>query len=246
MMRVPLVPAVVLVAAAAAGAQSDPVTDVEAKLLAYKTGEARAMLADASAEAAARDARLALALGLVLTQEKKLDDAVAQLKKATQLAPADPAAHLALGEALLAKKSGDATAAFTQAAKTAEVATATQAGDARAWLALGVARQRLKKYDEAVAALQKAVELAPGDAVPRYQLGVTRAFQGRWTEAVDALSQAVERNSGLAYAYYYRGLSYDKLKRKDQLVNDMNRFLAIAPGAPDAEKAKAILAAATR
>jgi len=52
--------------------------------------------------------------------------------------------------------------------------------------------------------------------------------------------------SGLAYAYYYRGLAAEKLGRKDLLINDLDRFLALAPNAPEAAQARALLNAARR
>ena len=79
-----------------------------------------------------------------------------------------------------------------------------------------------------------------------YQIGVTRAFQQRWPDAVAELTRAIEADSGIAYAYYYRGLAQDKLGRKDQLVLDMERFLALAAAAPEAPQAQAIVKAAQR
>ncbi|MGH9363252.1 MAG: tetratricopeptide repeat protein, partial [Thermoanaerobaculia bacterium] len=64
--------------------------------------------------------------------------------------------------------------------------------------------------------------------------------------AVEQLDRAIAMDSGLAYAYYYRGLAAEKLGRKDLLINDLERFLALAPNAPEAERAKAILRAAKR
>jgi regulator of sirC expression with transglutaminase-like and TPR domain len=47
-------------------------------------------------------------------------------------------------------------------------------------------------------------------------------------------------------AYYYRGLAYDKLGRKDLMVLDLDRFVKLAPGAPESERARAVLAGASR
>src|SRR6185295_7415468 len=96
---------------------------------------------------AATSSSVSLALGQVLTQEKSYGDAEAQLKKAAQLAPSDPAPYVALGEAYLyEKRQGDADAAFQQAAQAAQAAS----GPSAAYY-LGVAQQRLKQYDQAIA-----------------------------------------------------------------------------------------------
>ena len=112
-------------------------------------------------------------------------------------------------------------------------------GGSEASYYLGVAQQQLKQDDEAITTLQGA--RAPQPALIPYQIGVTRYFQGGWGAAVEQLNNAANMDSGLAYAYYYRALAQDKKGRKDLLVNDMGRFLALAPNAPEAAQAKAIL-----
>jgi tetratricopeptide (TPR) repeat protein len=211
----------------------------ERKLVEYKTGEARAAL-DAVADQADRNAAVAAALGRVLDQEKKYGDATARLRKATELAPADPAPYVYLGEAYLHSRSGDADGAFRKAAELA------QGGGRDADYYLGVAQQRLRQFDQAVETLQRARANDPGNALIPYQIGVTRVFQEKWSDGIDQLNKTIEMDSGVAYAYYYRGLAAEKLGRKDLLVNDMERFLALAPNAPEAERAKAVLRAAQR
>jgi tetratricopeptide (TPR) repeat protein len=97
-----------------------------------------------------------------------------------------------------------------------------------------------------MAALGKARELDGGSAETLYQMGSTRAFQQAWADAVALLSQAVEKDSGKALAYYYRGLAQEKLGRKDLMILDLDRFVKLAPTAPEAERARALLAAASR
>ena len=62
--------------------------------------------------------------------------------------------------------------------------------------------------------------------------------------AFDSLSQAIDLYSGYAYAYYYRALAADKIGKKDITVNDLDRFLRLAPNAPEAPKAERILKSA--
>lgn len=219
---------------------------VDAKLAAYQTDAARALVAPL-ADKVAVDPAVAQALGRVLDQEQRFDDAIATLKKAAALAPSDPWSYVWLGETYLhAKKGADADAAFKRAAALAQDTLKTTASDPTALLALGVAQQRLKQYDASAATLTKLLAASPDDATARYQLGLTRAFQARWSDAVSELTRAITVDSGIAYAYYYRGLAADRLGKKDVLVNDMERFVALAPKAPEAAKALAILQAAKR
>jgi tetratricopeptide (TPR) repeat protein len=209
------------------------------KLWHYQTDAARDSLAKLMDQADSNPF-VATAYGRVLEQQKSYDDAEARLRKAAALAPADPAPLVYLGEVLLRqRRDADASAVFRQAADAARAK-----GGAGAAYYLGVAQQRLKQYDDAVATLGGAQ--APQPALIPYQIGVTRAFQESWAAAAEQLNEAINMDSGLAMAYYYRGLVQDKLGHKDLLVNDMSRFLALAPNAPEAATAQAVLRAVKR
>lgn len=240
----------ILTAAAVATAQPAPeaakaVATANEKLLAWQTKEAREALEPVKG-AAATDVAVAVALAQVMVQEKKYADAVKQLEEAAKLAPTDAAVQVALGDAyLLVKRSGDATVAFQRAVTVAS--EAAHGGDARARFQLAQAQQRLKQFDKAAAGFSQLVEASGGnDATALFELGVTRTFQNRWQDAFETLTKALEKNAGIAYAYYYRGLAAEKLGRKDVLINDMGRFLYLAPNAPEASRAQAILNAAKR
>ncbi len=222
---------------APAQAQQAPPAGIDSvgeKLWRYQTGEARNSLGRFM-DQADKNGYVALANGRVLDQEKKYGEAEGQIRKATEMVPNDPAPFAYLGDLYRHQgKNGDADNAFRKAA---DVARAK--GGSEAAYYLGVAQQQLKQYDEAIATLKGAS--APQPALIPYQIGVTHYFQGNWDAAVEQLSNAINMDSGLAYAYYYRALAQDKKDRKDQLVNDMGRFLALAPSAPEAAQARAIL-----
>ncbi|HEV7509944.1 MAG TPA: hypothetical protein VGS07_34045 [Thermoanaerobaculia bacterium] len=222
-------------------AKADPlpppgIDAVGEKLWHYQTDAARDSLSKLMDQADSNPF-VATAYGRVLEQQKSYGDAEARLRKAAALAPADPAPLVYLGEVLLRqRRDADASGAFRQAADAARAK-----GGADAAYYLGIAQQRLKQYDDAVATFTGA--RAPQPALIPYQIGVTRAFQENWSAAAEQLTQAINMDSGLAMAYYYRALAQDKLGHKDLLVNDMNRFLALAPKAPEADRAQAVLRA---
>lgn len=216
------------------------------KLFEYQTKDARAALEPVVGKADA-DGAVAVTLGRVLEQEKKYDEAVKVLGKAAELRPADPAPQIFLGETYVhAKRYGDAETAFGKATQLAQAAVEQDATDAAAWYYLGVAQLRLRQYDKAFDSLTKAKNAGFDSTLVLFQQGATRVFQSKWHEAVELLTRALEGNSGIAYAYYYRGLAQDKLGKKDQLVLDMDRFLKLAPQAPEADKAQAVVKAAKR
>ena len=214
---------------------------IDARLLAWDTAGASELLATLP-DQGTLEARIAA--GRVLLQEQKLDESTAQLAAAVAAAPGDPSPAIYLGEAYrLAKRPDDALQAFKTAAQRASDRLAAAPENVAALLALGVAQQNLRQLPEAIANLEKARQLAPGNAQAAYQLGVTHALARNFAPAVEQLTAAIERNSEIAYAYYFRALAADKVDRKDLLINDLERFLALAPGAPEAPRARSLLAA---
>jgi tetratricopeptide (TPR) repeat protein len=215
--------------------------EVEARLLAWDTAGAREAFDRLSGRggAAAR-----VAAGRLLAQEGKLDEAVAALSAVVEAAPADPAPAIHLGSALtVAKRAEEAGQAFAMAAERAATGLQSAPEDVDLLVALGVARRHLGELPKAIGALERARELAPNKVEPTYELGVCHAISRNWGQAVDLLTQALEKNPRIAYAYYFRGLAADKVDRKDLLINDLNRFLDLAPDSPDAPRVRSILSA---
>ena len=216
------------------------------KLDAFQAKEARATL-EPLVPQAATNVDVAIALGRLLEQEKKYDESAAILRKAAGAAPADGRVPLWLGETLLrAKKLADADTSFRISAELAAAAVAAKPDDAGALLVQGSALSRLRRFDEAMDALGKARDLDGGSPETLYQMGATRAFQQKWADAVTLLTQTLEKDTGMALAYYYRALAQEKLGRKDLMVIDLDRFVKVAPAAPEADRARALLAAASR
>jgi tetratricopeptide (TPR) repeat protein len=239
--------AVTLIAAHARAQEASPeVQQAHRRLVEYQTKEARAALQPVAARADT-DGAVAVTLGRIQEQEKKYNEAAKTLAKAADLLPGDPAPQVYLGETYVhAKRYAEAEKAFGMAAQLAQVAVEKDEHNAAAWYYLGLAQLRMKQYDKAFSSLAKAKNAGFESALVLFQQGATRVWQGNWQEAVDLLTRAINENSGLAYAYYYRGLAQDKLGKKDQLVLDMDRFLKVAPQAPEADKAQAVLKAAKR
>ncbi len=215
------------------------VQDVDRRLLAYDTDAARALLAG---EALDSNVYLQIADGRVLEQEGNTSKAIGRLTAAADAADGDPAPLVYLGEAhLRSRNTGQANDAFARAAQRAEAILDRAPDDAEALYFLGVAQQGLGRYDQAITTLEKARGASPRDARVVYQIGATQAFKKDWNAAIDTLTQAIDMNSGIAYAYYYRGLAANEIGRKDLLVNDLDRFLAMAPHAPEAAQASRLL-----
>jgi tetratricopeptide (TPR) repeat protein len=222
-------------------AQKDAaVLAAEPEIQAYAVGAARAALGRVSDPASAP---ALVAEGRVLTLEKKYSDAVSRFDRAAAAAPDDPAPLVYKGEALLyARQDATAQQALAAAKSRAQARIERNPSDAEGLYYLGVAQRHLGEHDAAYGALQRARSLAPGDDRIVYEMGATRYVQQSWQPAIDLLTEALGMNRRIAYAYYLRGMAASQANRKDLTVNDLGRFLELAPNAPEAERARKILA----
>jgi tetratricopeptide (TPR) repeat protein len=213
--------------------------EADRHLIAYDTVAAREVLESA----ATNDAWTATARGRLLEQTGDYEGATTELRRAADLDLRNPAPTLFLGDTYAyANKRSNADDAWAQAETRARGLLAAAPEDPEALYYLGVAQQRQKRFADAAVTLEKARSIRPDDSAILYQLGATRFYQEQFQTAFDLLSAALEKNSGIAYAYYYRGLAASKIDRKDVLFNDLDRFVKMAPKAPEAATANQILA----
>jgi len=211
---------------------------VDRQLLSYSPEKARELLEPVMGD---KDPRVDATLGQILILEKDYKGAAEKLNAASRKSD-DPSIMVALGDAqAYAKDKGKANSSYREAVQEAEKLLGKDPTDTDARLALGVAQQRLKQYDEAVANLTRAASEDPGNSRIPFELGMTKMLQGDNQAGFDHLSRAIELYSGYAYAYYYRALAANKIDRKDVAVNDLDRFLRLAPEAPEAPKATRLL-----
>ncbi len=227
-------------------AVAEAVTEAARRLDAFQVKEARKAL-EPVAEQGKGDASYLLTMSRLLELEKKPDEALAAAQKAAEMVPSSADTQNALGEMYLrANKTKEAEEVFKRAEEAAKAAIEADAKNTEAILGLAIAQQRTKNFEEAKKNLDKFLEGNPGDIRGLYRQGLNASFQQKWKEAVDWFTKAIEKDASYAYAYYYRGLAQEKAGKKDQLVLDMDRFVKLAPDAPEASRAKSIIAAAKR
>ena len=154
----------------------------------------------------------------------------------------DPAAEFYKGEVLKwLDQSDQARTAWRAAEIRAAAIVAANPDDARAQYYLGAASNRLKKADTARKALKKAVEGGFDPAMSHFQIAVSYVIQENWQQALESFNQVEKADPRFAHLYFYRGLTWDKLGRKDKLLNDLDQFVKLAPNAPEAKTARAVL-----
>ncbi|MDJ0534502.1 MAG: tetratricopeptide repeat protein [Xenococcaceae cyanobacterium MO_207.B15] len=83
---------------------------------------------------------------------------------------------------------------------------------AAAWVNYGNQLWRYERYEEAVNAFEKAIELEPNFDRAYYAMGAALYSQKNYEQAVSALKQAIEINPSPYYYWRYLGLSYGFLE----------------------------------
>lgn len=105
----------------------------------------------------------------------------------------------------------------------------------RAWQLVGESAAALAASDlpRALDAANGAVAEAPGLFFAQYELGLVKARMEDWAGAAAAFGQAAELDPQFAYAHYYAGLSNSRIKRADRTAEYFERFVKLAPSAPE-------------
>jgi tetratricopeptide (TPR) repeat protein len=135
------------------------------------------------------------------------------------------------------KKSGPATAAYT--------ALVEATPDTDAWHWVGASARALAAGDigAATEAATRAVQLDPGNKFGHYQRGMALSHQKVYQPAADEFVSLLEIDGGFAYGHYYAALSYYQLRSLVAATNHFERFLELAPDAPERVQVEGILAA---
>jgi hypothetical protein len=182
------------------------------------------------------------ALGYLRAAQGKWDDATTLLRGAAADKPTDPAPQYYLGETMSwRQKPADADTAWKAARTRAAAQVAARASDARAQYYLGAAHARLRQFGQARTALEQARTLGFDPVLVDYQTGLSCVLEEKWQLAVESFDKVLAKDVKFAHAYFYRGLAFGKLDRKDRMLADMDLFVTYAPNAPEAAIARLYL-----
>lgn len=179
-------------------------------------------------------------------------NSVAVCQKLVKLRPADPGAHVKLGDAYaemeLTKEAmasyqealaldpnsfdahlGMGKAYFDQGSYDEAIVAYRKAlkirpRSADAHLSLGLALSNAGKYDEAMQAFQRAKELDPAVVETQVMTGKAYLEAGLYAQAIESLKDAVEVDQGHAQAYFNLGRAYLRVGDKE-LALEQQRVL---------------------
>ena len=124
-------------------------------------------------------------------------EAEALCRRAIAIAPGYGQAHSLLAWALLRRTiwSGDLRTVMPEITAEAQTALALDDRDPWAHLVQGLLLNRLRRFDDAVRALRRALELNPNFALAHALLALVLAFQGAYHEAIDCVATRVAAQS---------------------------------------------------
>ena len=91
----------------------------------------------------------------------------------------------------------------------------------------GVAKAQLKQYSEAIADLDKAIELDPNLAPAYMNLGTVKDKIKKYSEAVVDYNKAIERDPNYALAYMNRGIAKAELKEYSEAIADLDKAIEL-------------------
>ena len=163
-------------------------------------------------------------LGASLLQQGKLEEAIAEFRKAVELDPKYTAAHLHLGYAY--DRKGQVDEAIAQYRRVIEL----EPGSVIAHTNLGVLYDRKGLYDEAIGEFEHALRIDPANATARTNLENAKRSKGIVHEREERFAQAkkgVEADPKNPRAAYNLGRLYASYDKKDQALQWLAKALKL-------------------
>jgi tetratricopeptide (TPR) repeat protein len=184
--------------------------------------------------------------GIELFNSWKFPEAEKVLREAVKANPQDLTAEYYLGlSALLQDKHNEALDIFLKLKnardKMAPKARPAVPDDFQIQIALARTRLELKQDDEAWKNLEAAEKDQPDAADVYVYRGAYYLQKQKNQQAIKELEKAIALDSHNAYAYYYAGHAYLRTGNPSKAVEEFKTFLQLAPLAPEAVKAKALV-----
>jgi serine/threonine protein kinase/tetratricopeptide (TPR) repeat protein len=167
-------------------------------------------------------------LGGTLCYQGKLDEGVAEYRKAIQLDSKSASAHSGLGAALREQRELDE--AVAEGRKAIELDPNLSAAHCN----LGIALQRQGKPDEAVAEYRKAIELDPKLSPAHNNLGTALSDQGKPDEAVVEYRKAIALDQNYAQPHINLGTVLRDQGKLDEAVVESRKAIELDRNSADA------------
>jgi Flp pilus assembly protein TadD len=202
----------------------------------FKSGTGKPGVVNAALAAVPDKARKLYERGLEEARAENPAKAASSLKEAVTLYPNFPLALNELGVQYLKLRQ------INKAIDVLREACKLNADLTQARLNLGIALLESKQFAPAEEHLREAVKQNNNSATAHMYLGIALLRQTKFDEAEKELLVATEANaSQLGMANYYLGGLYWKKKDYPRAVEQLEKYLAYTPNAPDAERVRATI-----
>jgi len=165
-------------------------------------------------------------LGLRLRADRRLPEALAELREAARLRPGSARHWTNVG--VVSRDLG----LLPEAREALVRATGLDPGSWRAWVALSDVERDAGNPAAALEALERAVRAGPADAATWSNLGVQRQAAGREEEAGEAFVQATRADPGSAQAWGNLGIFHAQAGRAAEAARALGEAVRLEPGNP--------------
>jgi Flp pilus assembly protein TadD len=163
------------------------------------------------------------AVGSVLRDQHKTEEAIAEYRKAIELSPRIAIFHSNLGGPLTDQdKTDEAIAEYGKAIE-------LDPREALAHNGLGVALIAHDKTEEGIAEYRKAIELDPRDAAPHNNLGLVLSFQGQTEEAIAEYRKAIELDPRDASPHSNLGNALTNQHKTEEAIAEYRKAIELDP-----------------
>ena len=102
----------------------------------------------------------------------------------------------------------------------------------RAWSIAGFLHAEKGRFNDAIAAFERAVALNPADAASLFNFGFALQRAGRHEEAIGRFQRAIELDPSIDRAWYGMGISLIQLGRYREAIERLNEAARLQPMSP--------------
>lgn len=158
-------------------------------------------------------------LGISYYATGSLDESIKELKKAIDINPKEPRAHYNIAFAYVAKE--QVNVAISEYQKTIELYREKKdKKEAEGYLYLGVAYSLIEKYDDAIVACKKSLEINPNLEDGHYFMGTCYYKKNMFDDAIAEFKKVIQINPQSEKAHSLLFFIYDKLGRAEEAVEE--------------------------
>ena len=122
-----------------------------------------------------------------------------------------------------------------------DLTTLSQTGDPAVQVAAQLAIGRLTNDEATLAQARAAAGAYPESLFVQYELGLSYAVRSDFASAARIFDVCIATAPTFAYAYYQAALAYQHLDRPDIMANRFDRFVRLAPNAPERPEVESVL-----